>query len=181
MSVFKVASRYAKSLIDLSIEHNNLDAVKQDMDGIVAVIKSNTELQAVLNNPIVKTDKKLGILEALFANKVKAEILGFFQIMVKKGRAELVYATAIEFIREYNEVKGIVKAEVVSASPLSEANLQAIKQTIAEQIKAEIILTNKVDSSLIGGFIVRVGDRQIDTSIQGKLNNLERHFAGLGN
>ncbi|WP_156306018.1 ATP synthase F1 subunit delta [Sphingobacterium endophyticum] len=180
MSVFKVASRYAKSLIDLSKEHQNLDGVKADMDGVIAVIKSNTELQAVLNNPIIKTDKKLAILKALFQDKVKPEILEFFNIMVRKGRADLVYATALEFIREYNEVKGIVYAEVTSASPLSEANLQALKQEIASQINAEVILSNKVDKSLIGGFVVKVGDMQIDASIQGKLNKLERHFENQG-
>ena len=150
------------------------------MSDVVAVIKSNTELQAVLNNPIIKTDKKLAILKALFQDKVKPEILEFFNIMVRKGRAELVYATALEFIREYNEVKGIVNAEVISAAPLSDVNLQVLKQEIASQIGAEVILVNKVDKSLIGGFVVKVGDRLIDASIQGKLNKLERHFESQG-
>jgi len=180
MSVFKVASRYAKSLIDLSKENNNLDQVKADMEGVVSVIKGSTELQAVLTNPIIKTDRKTAILKSLFNDKVKPEILAFFQIMARKGRAELIYATAQEFIREYNEVKGIVKAEVISAAPLSEANLQALSQTIGQQINADVKLTNKVDASLIGGFIVKVGDRQLDESIQGKLNKLERHFAVQG-
>ncbi len=179
MSVFKVASRYAKSLIDLSNEQNTLDAVKGDMDAIVALIKSNAELQAVLKNPIIKTDKKLGILNALFQGKVNSTILDFFRIMVTKGRADLVFATAQEFIAAYNEVKGIVKAEVTSASPLSEANLESLRATIAQQINKEVLLTNKVDKSLIGGFVVRVGDRQIDASIDGKLAKLERHFEGL--
>ncbi|MGJ1204048.1 ATP synthase F1 subunit delta [Sphingobacterium lactis] len=180
MSVFKVASRYAKSLIDLSKEHNNLDEVKADMEDVIAVIKSNTELQAVLNNPIIKTEKKLAILKALFQDKVKPEILDFFCIMVNKGRAEIVYPTAVEFIREYNEVKGIVHAVVTSAAPLSETSLSALKQEIANQINATVQLTNKVDKSLIGGFVVKVGDRQIDASILGKLNKLERHFENQG-
>ena len=180
MSVFKVASRYAKSLIDLAQEHNNLDEVKTDMDSVVSVIKTSTELQAVLNNPIIKTDKKVAVLNALFADKVKPEIIGFFNIMAKKGRAELIYATAQEFIREYNEVKGIVKAEVISAAKLSDSNIEELKKAIGEQINAQVVLTNKVDESLIGGFIVKVGDRQLDESIQGKLNKLERHFANLG-
>ncbi|MFZ4261690.1 ATP synthase F1 subunit delta [Sphingobacterium sp. HJSM2_6] len=180
MSIFKVASRYAKSLIDLATEHHNLDDVKADIDGVVSVIKSNTELQAVLSNPIIKTDRKLAILEALFQQKVKPEILAFFTIMVRKGRAELIYATAQEFVREYNEVKGIVHAEVVSAAALSEQNIQALTAQIAKEINAEVILSNKVDPSLIGGFVVNVGDKQLDASILGKLNKLERHFQTLG-
>lgn len=180
MSVFKVASRYAKSLIDLAKEQDHLEEVKGEMEQIVAIIRSSTELQAVLNNPIVKTDKKLKILAALFENKVRPEVLAFFNIMVRKGRSELVYATALEFIREYNEVKGIVHAEVTSAAPLSATNLEALRTSIAEQIQADVILANKVDESLIGGFVVTVGDRQIDASLAGKLNKLERYFISQG-
>jgi F-type H+-transporting ATPase subunit delta len=180
MSVFQVASRYAKSLIDLANEKGNLEVVKIDMEQIAAVIKSSSELQAVLNNPIIKTDKKQNILNSLFSDKIAPEILAFFDIMVRKGRSAIVYATALEFIREYNELKGIVKAEVTSAAPLSAANIEALKTIIGEQINAQIILTNKVDSTLIGGFIVKVGDRQIDATLAGKLNKLERYLINQG-
>ncbi|MBE8720235.1 ATP synthase F1 subunit delta [Sphingobacterium pedocola] len=180
MSVFKVASRYAKSLIDLAQELGSLEIIKADMEQVVVLIKSSAELQAVLGNPIIKIDKKNSILEALFKDKVRPEILGFFNIMVRKGRSGLVYATAQEFIREYNEVKGIVKAEVTSAAALSDANLQSLKAKISKEINAEVILTNKVDKTLIGGFVIKVGDRQLDVSIAGKLNKLERHFSSQG-
>ena len=180
MSVFKVASRYAKSLIDLANEKGTLEQVKAEIEQIASVIKSSSELKAVLSNPIVKTDKKQNILNALFKDKVSTEVVSFFDIMVRKGRAELVYDTCLEFVRAYNELKNIVKAEVTSAQPLSDANIQALSAAIAQQINAEVILTNKVDSSLIGGFVVRVGDRQLDASIAGKLNKLERHFINQG-
>ena len=180
MSIFKVASRYAKSLIDLAKEKGTLEQVKSEIEQVAAVIKENTELKAVLANPIIKTDKKQNILKALFQGKVSQEVSGFFDIMVRKGRGELVYATALEFIREYDELKGIVNAEVTSATPLSDTNLQALKATLQEQINAQVLLTNKVDKSLIGGFVVKVGDKQVDASIAGKLNKLERHFINQG-
>lgn len=180
MSIFTVASRYAKSLIELSKEQGNLDIVKTDIDGVIAVLRSNTELQAVLKNPILSGDKKLNVLNALFGGKVNPLILSFFGILAKKGRAAIILDIALEFVREYNEVKGIVKATVTSASSLSDANLSALQTQIAEQIKAQVILKNVVDPSLIGGFVVRVGDRQIDASIAGKLNKLEKHFANQG-
>ena len=180
MSVFKVASRYAKSILDLAQEKGTLEQVKAEMEEIAKVIKSNSELKAVLSNPIIKTDKKQNILKALFEGKVSPEVSSFFNIMVRKGRGELVYATALEFIREYNELKGVVKAEVISAQALSTANIQSLGNTIAQQINADVILTNKVDPSLIGGFIIKVGDKQLDESITGKLNKLERHFINQG-
>ncbi|MGK6349781.1 ATP synthase F1 subunit delta [Parapedobacter sp. DT-150] len=176
MSEFKVASRYAKSLIDLAQEQGTLETVRQDMEQFVAVLHASTELQAVLRNPIMKQDKKSAILDALFEQKIHPSITAFFHIMVRKGRAGILYATAQEFIREYNEVKGIVHATVVSAIALSAANLASLKQVIASEINADVILQNKVDASLIGGLVVKVGDKQVDASIAGKLKKLERHF-----
>lgn len=177
MSEFKVASRYAKSLIDLSIEQGNLEAVKQDMEQFIGVLRANKELQAVLKNPIMKQDHKKNILDALFKDKIHPSISSFFDIMIRKGRGGLLYGTAQEFVREYNEYKGIVKATVTSATPLSEENFEALRKVIAEEVKAEVILQNKVEPKLIGGFIVNVGDKQIDASIEGRLRKLEKHFA----
>jgi len=176
MSVFKVASRYAKSLLDLASEQGSLETIKTDMESFIALLKSSSELQAILANPIVPLDKKKSVLDALFKDKINPTILAFFKIMINKGRGVIVYATAQEFIREYNEVKGIVKATVTSAAPLSEANLTAMKDVLAKETNAQVILTNKVDSRLIGGFVVNIGDRQIDASIAGKLNKLERYL-----
>lgn len=176
MSEFKVASRYAKSLVDLAQEKGNLEAVKQDMEQFIGVLKANKELQAVLKNPIMKQDKKANILDALFENKVDPSITAFFHIMVRKGRAGILYATAQEFIREYEEVKQIAHATVISATALSAKNLDALRKLIAGELKVEVVLKNEIDSSLIGGFIVKVGDRQVDASIAGKLTKLERHF-----
>lgn len=176
MSEFKVASRYAKSLIDLAQEQGNLEVVKKDMEQFVAVLRANKELQAVLKNPIMKQDKKRDILDALFGERVHPSITAFFHIMVRKGRAGILYATAREFIREYNEVKRIVHATVVSAVALSSQNLDALRKAVAQEVDAEVVLRNDVDQSLIGGFVVKVGDKQVDASISGKLKKLERHF-----
>jgi len=176
MSEFKVAARYAKSLIDLAKEQGKLEAVKQDMEQFIAVLKANYELQAVLKNPIMKQDKKVSILDALFKGKVDPAVAAFFHIMVRKGRAGILYATAQEFIRAYDEVKGIVHVTVLSAVSLSQQNLETLKNVISSELNAQVILKNEVDPALIGGFVVKVGDRQIDTSIAGRLNKLERHF-----
>lgn len=177
MSVYTVASRYAKSLIDLSREQNNLDAVKTDMEQFLALVKQNSELAAILRNPIIKQDKKKSILSALFAGKIQPSILNFFNILVTKGRGEILVDVAQEFIREYHVEKGIVHATVTSATALSPESLSQLATQIGREINAEVVLSNKVDATLIGGFVVKVGDRQVDLSIAGKLNKLEKHFA----
>jgi len=177
VSIFTVSSRYAKSLLDLAQQQGRLDAVKADIDGVMAVLRAHSELQAVLKNPLIGTAKKCNVLTGVFGEKIDPVILAFFHILVKKGRAAILLDIAREFVREYNEAKGIVRASVTSAVPLSETNLSGLRARIAKQIEAEVILSNPVDPGLIGGFVVRVGDRQIDASIAGRMHRLAKHFA----
>jgi F-type H+-transporting ATPase subunit delta len=176
MSEIQVASRYAKSLIDLAQEQNSVEQVKSDIDSFLRVVRANTQLKAILRNPIIGTDKKLGILTALFGDASKI-VLSFFKIVVNKGRSEVLYATANEFLNEYNKRKGIIKAVVTSASPLSEANKEQIQQVIQQATQKTVILETKVDSGLIGGFVLNVGDKQFDASIASSLNKLRKEFS----
>lgn len=176
MSEIQVASRYAKSLIDLAAEQNDVEPVKKDIELFLDTCRANPELQAILRNPIIGLDKKANILEGIFADKLHKMILSFFKIVIRKGRSEILYATAKEFINQYNILKNVVKATVTSASPLSKENISQIEDVVKKSTKGEVILTAKVDPDLIGGFILKVGDKQFDTSISSKLNKLKKEF-----
>ena len=177
MSELTVATRYAKSLIDLAQDQKALEEIKADMGLFVATAKASYELQAVLRNPIIAHDKKKKILEALFAGKVNKATIAFFNIMVNKSRADILYPTAQEFINQYNLIKNIVKATVVSAAPLSEANKQKLTDEVTAITGSNVIIQTKVDPDLIGGFVLTVGDRQIDTSVAASLNKIKKDFA----
>jgi len=177
MSELTVATRYAKSLIDLAQEQNNLEVIYKDMVFFVDTLKANAQLAAVLRNPIVSHDKKIKILEALFGGKVNKATIAFFKIMINKSRGQILYPTGQEFINQYNILKHIVKASVISAAPLSEANKQQIISEVKKAAGGEVMLQTKVDPSLIGGFVLKVGDRQIDTSIATDLKKLKKDFA----
>jgi F-type H+-transporting ATPase subunit delta len=176
MSEIQVASRYAKSLIDLAGEQNAVEDVRKDIELFLETCKSSPELQAILKNPIISLDKKANILDGLFAGKVHELVLAFFKIVIKKGRSEVLFATAKEFISQYNILKNVVKVTVTSASALSQDNIREIEGVVKQSTKGEVILTSIVDPKLIGGFILKVGDRQFDSSISSKLNKLRKEF-----
>ncbi|PST84103.1 ATP synthase F1 subunit delta [Pedobacter yulinensis] len=179
MSDTKVATRYAKALIDLANENNALEAIMNDMVLLDRVIDENPELEAIMNNPIVSLDKKVGILNAVFAGNVNAVTSSYFKVLVNKGRSDVLYSTAKEFIRQYQVQKGIVKAEVTSATALTEEARTTFKAIVKKELGAEEVLLNeKVDDKLIGGFILKVGDRQFDASMSGSLSKLRKEFAG---
>jgi len=177
MSELTVGARYAKSLIDLAQEQNILEEVKGDMDLFISVVKGNHELYTVLRNPIISHDKKVSILDAIFGGKVSKATIAFFKIMISKSRGEVLYFTAQEFVNQYNVKKNIIKAVVTSATPLSAANQKQLADLVAKEVGGNIVLENKVNPNLIGGFVLTVGDRQVDTSIANSLKKLKTEFA----
>lgn len=176
MSEYRVATRYAKALLDLAKEEQSLDEVYKDIQQVVAVIQSHAELRAVLENPIIKQDKKQNILSEVFGKTLQDQILRFFNIMIQKGRAGLIYGLGKEFINLYYQEKNIQKASVTSAAPLSDEHLGELKKILEQETGSSILLEHIVQPDIIGGLIVRVGDRQIDASVSGKLDRLEKHF-----
>ena len=177
MSELTVATRYAKSLIDLAVEQKSLEETKKDMVFFSQTLKANYQLQAVLANPIVAHGKKIKILEAIFGDKVSKLTDSFFKIMINKSRSEILYATAKEFINQYNVIKHIIRAYVTSATPLSEENKKKVVAELEAARKGTIELHTKIDPKLIGGFVLTVGDMQVDTSISASLNKLKQDFA----
>jgi len=177
MSELTVATRYAKSLIDLAQEQKTLEPVKEDMALFVKTLKASTELQAVLRNPIIPHSKKKNILHAIFDGKVSKVTISFFDIMVNKSRAEILFPTALEFVNQYNVINHIINAKVVSAAPLSAENLQKLTDEVKRITGGTVILNATVDPELIGGFVLTIGDRQIDTSVATDLKIIKKEFA----
>jgi len=174
----KAASRYAKSLIDLATERNALELIKNDMVLLEQVIDQNPELEAILNNPIVPLDKKAGILANVFGGKVNELTSAFYKLVVSKGRSAILFGTSKAFIAQYNALKGIVTAYVTSATALTAESRAEIVAIVKKEIGAnEVLLKEKVNDKLIGGFILKVGDKQFDASISSGLSKLKKEFA----
>lgn len=177
MSELTVAARYAKSLIDLAQEQNLVEAIKDDMGLFIHTLKANPQLKAVLANPIVSHAKKIKILDEVFTNKVTKLSILFFELMVNKSRGEVLYVTAQEYINLYDVKNHIVHANVVTAIALSEANKKQMVADIQAATGGTIKLDTKVNPDLIAGFVLTVGDKQVDTSIASDLKRLTKEFA----
>jgi len=177
MADIRVASRYVKSLLDLAVEQGSLDKVDQDMQLFSKVCTENRSFALMLKSPVIRHDKKRDILESLFKGKVTNLSMSIFDIITKKNREPLLPAIAKEFHNAYNVHKNIGKASVTTATPL-DAKLKAEIEAIAVKLsnKGQVELTQKVDKDLIGGFILNVGDKQIDASIKNKLKSLKIKF-----
>ncbi|MCX6167632.1 MAG: ATP synthase F1 subunit delta [Sphingobacteriales bacterium] len=176
MSELQVASRYAKSLIDLATEQKVLDQVQEQMLLFVQVCHENPELVAVLKNPIISLDKKAAVLQGVFGSKVHKIVNAFFVLMVNKGRASLLLPSAKAYIAAYQAIKGIVIAKVKAASALSDDAKKQIIALVKSMGANEVVLETTIDPATIGGFVLQVGDKQVDATLRTKLNKLKKEF-----
>ncbi|NNC83102.1 MAG: ATP synthase F1 subunit delta [Flavobacteriales bacterium] len=177
MKETRVASRYAKSLISLAKDEGQLESVHEDMTLVRNTVDENRELALLLDSPIVKGDKKLVILQQIFAGKIGAMSQKFIDILVRKHREHLIDDVAEEVQKQYLVLKGVVRAEVVSAIPLSEEERNEVLRVV-KQIdgRSEVQLKETVDTSIIGGFIITVGDKMVDQSVVGRLEKYRQKF-----
>lgn len=177
MSDFRAASRYVKSLLGLAQEQGVLEEVHKDMQLIDKACNENFELVSLLRSPLIKHDKKKAILYKIFEGKVHKLTLAIIDIVTRKNRETLLPAIAKEFHNAYNDFKGIQKAIITSTVTLD----TEIRNEIVEIVKKlsgkkTIELEEREDVNLIGGFILNVGDKQVDASISNKLKALKLLF-----
>jgi len=176
MSEFRTASRYAKSLLELSGVQGVLEEVHNDMVMLDEVCEGSRELSLLLKSPIINHYKKHQVLEAIFADKVNSLTTAFIGLIVKKGREFIVHDIAKEFRRQYLILKGIEKVSITTTFPLDKQLRQQVKEIARDISGKEPDLTESVDKDIIGGFVLNMGSSRIDSSIKSKLKKLEKEL-----
>lgn len=178
MADSKVASRYAKSLLSLAIEQRALDEVHQDMQQFDKICQTNRAFLNLLKSPIIRHEKKKQIFDILFKGRVHPLTMAILDIITSKNREPLLPSIASEFHMAYNAFKGIGKATVTTTITMDEKLKSEIERMIRKMNNLpHIELEQKIDRNLIGGFVLNVGDRQIDASIKNKLRSLKVKFS----
>ena len=175
MAGLKVAGRYAQALIELADEKKVTDAVLKDMEMLLTTANDNKDFHVFLNSPLIKSDKKNSIFDKLFGEFQEISIK-FIHLLTKNRREMILPVVAEEFISKLNEIRGIVPMTLTSAIKLDEKVKATILEKLNQSVKGSIQLTEKVDESLIGGFVVRMGDTRIDASIAHQLNEMKQRL-----
>lgn len=173
----RLAARYAKSLIGLANEKNQLEAVYKDMLFLQSVCKSSREFVTLLKSPVVKADKKEAILKAVTGNNVSELTNAFNKLLVTKGREENLPEIITAFIDQYKAQKGIYTVKLTTAAPVTDELKQAIVNKVQSQTTMnQIDLKTEVKEELIGGFTLEMGGTLVDASILYDLNKIKAQF-----
>lgn len=178
MSVSKLAGRYAKSLIDLAQEQGKLETILGDIQAFKAA-NENRDMYMMLKSPIINTTKKGNIITEIFGESFDEMTMAFTKIILTKGREEFIPEICEEFINQYRSIKNITTAIVTSAAPLKEETLEKIKNKIRSEMTqggGTVEIETKVDASLLGGFVIEVGDSLYDASVATRLNKLKKEL-----
>lgn len=169
----KASVRYAQSLLDLALEKGNLDQVANDMKHLYETTEANPELARFFKSPIVAGDKKISVIKEVFG-AFESMTMSFVELVTKNGRESLLPQIALSFGDLVKAHKGIVPVELVSAVKLDDATRKNILAKVEGSIEGTLEVTETVDESIVGGFIVKMGDRRIDASVKSQFNKLKQ-------
>ncbi len=176
MTGTRAAIRYAKAILDIAQANNNTSNVNNDMLSIVYAVKGNAELKNFLQSPIIKGEIKKSALLEIFAS-AQNETKSLFQLLFTNKRFEILPSIASDFTNLCNELNGIQIAKVTTAFPITPELESKVLAKIKEFSNKSITIENIVDESIIGGFVLTMGDQQYNASVANRLQNLKREFS----
>ncbi|MGE5520805.1 MAG: ATP synthase F1 subunit delta [Candidatus Dadabacteria bacterium] len=173
----RVASRYAKSILDLAVERGQLEQVYNDMLYLQQLTKQSREFLMLLRSPVVKNDLKVKAINAVTKGKISDLTRAFVDLLTAKNREMILPEVITSFITQYKKEKDINTVKLTTATPVSDA----VKKQIIDQVKKtsnlqNIELEEHVDPNIIGGFVLQAGDKLVDASVAYDLKNISRQF-----
>lgn len=176
-----VSGRYATALFELAKEQDSLDAVEGDLSNLADALDASEDLRALISSPLYsreeQSDAIAGLIKSMKLGKLAGNTLA---LMAAKGRISFAPRLIADFKSLLAAERGEITADVASATPLTDAQTDALREKIRAAIGKDVSLTVNVDESLLGGLVVKVGSRMIDTSIRSKLASLQTVMKEVG-
>ena len=168
---------YGEALYELAVEENKTDQLYEEVLALQGILRSNPELSMLMNHPKVSKEEKLRVVEEVFHGRVADEITGLLRMLLQKDRYSSVDGVLEDFVSKVKEAKGIGVAYVSSAVELSDPQKKSLQQKLLDTTSYRKMEVNyAVDKTLIGGLVIRIGDRVVDSSIRTKLEGLKREM-----
>jgi F-type H+-transporting ATPase subunit delta len=176
MSGIRAAIRYAKAILEIADSKGVASEVSADMTLIAKTITGNTELTHFIQNPLIKTDTKKDVVIEVFAS-VNPVTQSLFHLLLENKRFEILAAIAVEYNNLFDVMNGVEVAKVTTAFPMDAALEAKVLAKIATFSDKKVTIENTVDASIIGGFILRIGDKQYNASVANRLHVLKRELS----
>ncbi|MEJ2636301.1 MAG: ATP synthase F1 subunit delta [Calditrichia bacterium] len=175
----RVSKRYAKALFELAREKDILTRVEDDLRGLLEEYEQSDKLQILLHSPVIQVSEKKKFLKEFFENKVHPVTFNLLLLLLEKNREGILPQIAERFMELQDEAQGILRGQLITAHPFSEKQLAEAKEKLDHLTQKNVILSQEIDAGLIGGFIIRMQDTVIDSSLRHQLSKMhESMIAG---
>ena len=172
-----ISKTYGDALFELAVEEDKIDSLMEEIGQLQEILEQNAEFGKLMTHPKINKEEKIGVVTNVFKGRISDELLGFLTIIVSKDRYQEIDEILTYFLTEVKEYKGIGVATVTAAMPLREEQCRKIEQKLLATTGYQSMeMHYKEDASLIGGMIIRIGDRVVDSSISTKLNGLQKEL-----
>ena len=172
-----ISKTYGDALFELAVEKDKVDVLLEEIEQLQEVLSKNVEFGSLMNHPKIIKEEKIQVAKEVFEGRVSEELLGFLIIIISKYRYKDIDAILDYFVAEVKRYKGIGVATVTTAVPLKEEQCKKIEQKLLDTTQyTKMEMHYHLDESLIGGMVVRIGDRVVDSSIKTKLSELQKEL-----
>jgi F-type H+-transporting ATPase subunit delta len=176
MKIDELAGGYAKGLLELALAEDALEKTGEELLAVSKTVKSNLKLKEVFEGKGGGPEARKGIITGVFRGKISPVTLGFLLLMAETGREKLFFETVRAYTAAAAARRNTIIAEVVSAVPMDEKSLAALAETLGKKLDKQVEVRAKIDSNILGGFVVKVGDKLIDASLKNKLETFRKEI-----
>ncbi len=170
-----ISKTYGDALFELAVEEDKIDVLLEEIEQLLKILAENEDFGRLMNHPKIINEEKIEVAKNVFAGRISEELLGFLTIIISKDRYREINEILRYFVARVKEYKGIGIATVTTAVPLKDGQCKEVEKKLLDTTRYQSMeISYSVDASLIGGMVIRIGDRVVDSSIKTKLNTLQK-------
>lgn len=172
-----IAGRYAEALFQVGEESNSTTKLYEELNAVVEALQSSKELDGAFKSPLVGKAEKKQILEKVFGDHVSANLNNFLKIMIDKDRMSAINAVKKSYKELLNEKNNVIEGIAITAVAMSQDELKKLEEKLSSKYNKNVTLQNKVDESILGGVLVRLGNEEIDGTVKTRLSNMKNQLS----
>lgn len=172
-----IANRYAEALFQIGEEEELTDMLYQELSEIVNLIKVNQDLFSILKSPVISKKEKISIVDNIFEDKININIKNFLKILIEQDRISFISDISDSYKELLNEKNNILEGFVISAIPMKKEEIKELEEKLSEKYNKNVTLENKVDKSILGGVLVRLGNEEIDGTVKTRLDKMKEQLS----
>lgn len=168
-----IEKRYAEALIKISAEQNSIDKIQDELNKVNELIESDAELKKFINNPTINSNDKKAVIEKIFNKQLDKDAISFLKLLIDKSRIKNLSGIVSEYTALADEMRNCLNVEVTTAVDIDKVQLSEIGQKFKKKYNSkDVKVKHIIDPSIIGGVIVKIGDKMVDSSIKGRLDGM---------